>query len=80
MSENLCSKGEISLMRSVRLLCGLLTALTLMITAAAPARAADDISVLDESAAMGAAYDAGTLPEEVRTGRSDGYRAAGDTG
>lgn len=52
-------------MRSVRLLCGLLTALTLMITAAAPARAADDISVLDESAAMGAAYDAGTLPEEV---------------
>ena len=65
MSENLCSKGEISLMRSVRLLCGLLTALTLMITAAAPARAADDISVLDESAAMGAAYDAGTLPEEV---------------
>ena len=51
-------------MRSVRLLCGLLTALTLMITAAAPARAADDISVLDESAAMGASYDTETLPEE----------------
>ena len=52
-------------MRSVQLLCGLLTALTLMITAAAPARAADDISVLDESAAMGASYDTETLPEEV---------------
>lgn len=52
-------------MRSVRLLCGLLTALALMITAVAPARAADDASVLDESAAMGAAYDMGAPLEKM---------------
>ena len=52
-------------MRTARLLCGLLTALALMITAAAPARAADDASVLDESAAMGAGYDTGLLLEKA---------------
>ena len=44
-------------MRSVRLLCGLLTALALVASAAAPARAADDIPDNRESAAMGAAYN-----------------------
>lgn len=44
-------------MRSVRLLCGLLTALALVASAAAPALAADDIPDIGESAAMGAAYN-----------------------
>ncbi len=64
-------------MRSVRLLCGLLTALALMITAVAPARAADDASVLDESAAMGAAYDMGAPLE--KTSESEDPEAPVDT-
>ena len=51
-------------MRSVRLLCGLLTALALVASAAAPARAADDIPDTGESAAMGAAYNLGPLQTE----------------
>lgn len=51
-------------MRSVRLLCGLLTALALIVTTAAPACAEDDTSVLDESCTMGVSYDAVALLEE----------------
>ena len=51
-------------MRSVRLLFGLLTALALIVTTAAPACAEDDTSVLDESCTMGVSYDAVALLEE----------------
>lgn len=50
-------------MRSVRLLFGLLAASVLIGTALVSAHA-DDAYAQDESAAMGAAYDAGTLLEE----------------
>lgn len=51
-------------MRSVRLLFGLLTALALIVTTAAPACAEDDTSVLGESCTMGVSYDAVALLEE----------------
>ena len=50
-------------MRTVRLLFGLLATLVLIVTALVPAHA-DDTYTQDESAAMGASYDEGTLLEE----------------
>ena len=52
-------------MRADRRLCGLLTALALMVSAAVPARAAEDTYAVTESIAMGGAFLQETPPLEV---------------